>query len=1005
MVAGLYAYMHVGRAEDPSITIRAMVVSAEWPGATAREMEMQVTDRLEKKFQETPWLDFVQSYSKPGKCLIFINLKDYTTPEQAEEAWYQVRKKLGDIRYELPEGVRGPNFNDEFGDTYGTIYAFTADGFTHAELKDYVDNVRQELLRIPDIAKVDLLGVQEEKIFIEISHRKLANLGLDPMTLVRTLRQQNSMNPAGSIDTASDKIFMRVGGDLKSVEAIRKTGIEANGRQFRLGDIAKVYRGYADPPTPKFRFQGEDAIGLAVSMVNGGDILELGQKLDAAMAEINADLPTGITIHLVSNQPKVVRDSVNEFMKTLAEAIGIVLGVSFLSLGLRTGLVVALSIPLVLSITFIAMLAFGIDLQRVSLGALIIALGLLVDDAIISVEMMVVKMEQGMDRFQAATFAYTSTAFPMLTGTLVTAASFMPVGLSHSGSGEYCFSLFAVVAIALLASWVVAVIFTPYLGFKLLPEVAWAKPHQKPIRARLPRRVFNLPAPPKIVTFDALVGWCLHHRWAVILATLLAFVASLGLFGMVEQQFFPYSDRLELLIDLWLPQGASIEAAEREAKRVEALLKKDPDIASYSSYIGTGAPRFYLPLDQQLEHDNFAQIVLLAKDFEARERVRDRMLKILDRVDFSLLRARVNRLENGPPVGFPVQFRVSGRDIQQTRHIAEEVAAIVRDNPHTRNVHLDWGEPSKILYHEVDQDKVRMLGLSSQDVAFALHTFLTGETITEFRERNKLIEILGRAEKDERNNPALVGEINIHGPNGKAVPLSQLVYTHPDFENGIIWRRNRFPTFTVRGDISDKTQAPDVAAQIDPLLNPIRAKLTDGYRIEVGGTVEESAKAQGAINAVLPLTLITIVSLLMFQLHSMRRTMLVLLTAPLGIIGVTIFLLLFHRPFGFVAMLGVIALTGMIMRNSVILVDQIEHDIAAGTAPWNAIVEATVRRMRPILLTAAAAILALIPLSGSDFWGSMAVAIMGGLLIATVLTLLFLPALYAAWFRIKPTQG
>ena len=977
------------RAEDPDFTIKTMVVSAEWPGATAREMELQITDRLEKKLQETPWLDYVQSYSKPGKCLIFVNLLDYAPNKEVPDAWYQVRKKLGDIHGDLPDGVKGPFFNDEFGDTYGTILAFTGDGYSQAELKDIVDDVRQELLRIPNVAKVDLIGVQEEKIFIEISHRKLANLGIDPLVIAQTLRQQNSMNPAGSIETASDKIYMRVSGDLKSVAAVREIGIEANGRQFRLGDIARIYRSYADPPTPKFRYMQEDAIGLSISMTKGGDILKLGEGLSAEIARLSANLPAGISIHHVSDQPQVVRRSVNEFMKTLAEAVAIVLSVSFLSLGVRTGLVVALSIPLVLAITFLAMLIVGIDLQRISLGALIIALGLLVDDAIISVEMMIVKMEQGMDRFKAATFAYTSTAFPMLTGTLVTAAAFMPVGFAKSSAGEYCFSIFAVVGLALLASWFVAVIFTPFLGFKILPDI---KPNAKHSELEVYQRGIY----PR---FRALVKGCLAHRWLVVITTLLVFVFSIVMFSYVEQQFFPFSNRPELVIDLWLPQGSSILATEREAKKAEALLKDNPDIVNFVSYVGAGSPRFYLPLDQQLEHDNFAEIVVLTQDSHARERVLEGLRKAFDK-DFTLLRVRLNRLENGPPVGFPIQFRVSGRDIDKIRPIAEQVATIMRGNLHTQDVHLDWGEPSKVLYLEVDQYKARVLGVSSQDISFALHTFLSGLDITEYRENNKLIEVLGRAEPGERKNPALVGEINIQTRNGKSVPLSQLVYTRPGFEDGIIWRRNRFPTFTVRCDIRDDSQAPDVTAQIEPLLEPLRAKLPDGYRIELGGAVESSQKAQDSINAVMPVMLFAVVTLLMIQLQSVRKTVLVLLTAPLGMIGVTAFLLLFKIPFGFVATLGVIALAGMIMRNSVILVDQIEHDISTGAAPLDAITEATVRRLRPILLTAAAAILAMIPLSESEFWGPMAVAIMGGLLVATILTLLFLPALYAVWFNI-----
>lgn len=993
-VAGLTAYFNLGRAEDPDFTIKTMVVNARWPGASAMEMQLQVTDRLEKKLQETPGLDFVESYSKSGKCFIFVNLKESVSPAMVSEAWYQVRKKIGDIQHELPEGVLGPFFNDEYGDTYGTIYAFTGDGFSYAELKDIVDDVRQELLAIDGVAKVDYLGVQDEKIYIEISHVKLASLGVDPLIIVRTLQQQNSMNPSGVVETSSEKMFLRVSGDLKSVEAVREIGIEANGRQFRLGDIANIYRGYADPPTPRFRFKGKDAIGLAVSMVKGGDILQLGESLHGEIQRLSANLPTGVEIHQVSDQPGVVRRSVNEFMSSLVEALVIVLGVSFLSLGLRTGMVVALSIPLVLAATFMMMLLLKIDLQRVSLGALIIVLGLLVDDAIISVEMMAVKMEQGFDRFKAATFAYTSTAFPMLTGTLVSIAAFLPVGFARSNAGEYCFSMFVVVAVALVVSWLVAVVFTPYLGMKLLPDFHQGTEHPDPDAVY--QRGFY-PA------FRRLVEFCLRHRWWVILITVLGFAVSIGLFRHVEQQFFPYSDRPELLIDLWLPQGASIEATGAETERAEALLQNDEDISNYVSYVGAGAPRFYLPLYQQLDHDNFAQIVVLTKDLEARERVLARLRKAFDE-GFTLLRVRLNRLENGPPVGYPIQFRVRGRDIPKAKAIAEQVATIVRSNRHVHDVHLDWGQPTKMAHFEVDQDKARLLGISSQDISQSLQTFFTGLDITQFRERNKLIEVVGRAGEQERKNPELAAEVNIHTRTGKAVPLTQVVNAYFGFEEGLIWRRNRFPSFTVRGDIDDNVQAPDVTAQIDPLLEPLRAKLPDGYRIDVGGAVESSVKSQDSINAVMPYMLLAVLTLLMIQLQSMQRTAIVILTAPLGMIGVTLFLLLLHVPFGFVATLGVIALAGMIMRNSVILVDQIEEDRAAGHSPWESVVGATVRRLRPILLTAASAILAMIPLSRSVFWGPMAVSIMGGLLVATVLTLLFLPALYAAWFKVYPEQ-
>jgi len=989
-LAGVYAYTRIGQAEDPDFTIKVMVVTTHWPGATAEEVERQITDKLEKKLQETPWLDYVRSYSRPAQSTIFVNLRDYTPPKEVPEIWYQVRKKIGDIRHTLPEGTQGPFFNDEFGDTFGTIYAFTADGFSFAGLKEYVDDARQELLRIPNIARVDVIGAQDEKIYIEISHRKLATLGIDPLLIINTLAEQNAMTPAGSVETGSDRVYMRVSGDFESVESIREIGIRANNRLFRLGDIARVYRGYVEPPTLKMRYMGQDAIGLAVSMAKGGDIIELGVDLEKSLRRIRANLPVGIEVHQVADQPTVVKRSVGEFMRTLMEAVAIVLVVSFLSLGLRTGVVVALCIPLVLAVTFLCMMIAGIDLQRISLGALIIALGLLVDDAIIAVEMMVIKMEQGWDRVRAASYAYTSTAFPMLTGTLVTAAGFLPVGFAKSSAGEYTFSIFAVVTISLLVSWVVAVIFTPYIGFKILPD--FKAQHGREERAVYQRGFY--------VTFRRLVTWCVTFRKSVILTTAVTFVMALAGFTLVEQQFFPSSNRPELLIDLSLPEGSSITATEREARKMESYLAGDPDVVNYVVYVGGGTPRFYLPLDMQLPNASFAQFVVLSKNNEAREKLHARITKLFDE-DFTLLRGRVNRLENGPPVGYPVQFRVSGKDPALVRGIATKVAAVMRENRHVFNVHLDWNERSKVVKLDVDQDKARVLGISSRRLSGIINSILTGYSVTFYREGDKLIEVLARAEANERLELGSIKDLNIPTPSGKAVPLSQIVTINYDFEDGVVWRRNRLPTITARGDIRGSIQAPVVTAQIDPLLDPIRVTLPEGYQVAVGGAVEESAKGQASVAAVMPLTLLVMITLLMVQLQSISRTVLVLLTAPLGMIGVALFLLLFHIPFGFVAMLGVIALAGMIMRNSVILVDQIEQDIAAGRAPWDAIIDSTVRRFRPIMLTAATTILAMIPLTRSDFWGPMAVAIMGGLLVATVLTLLFLPALYAAWFRVS----
>jgi multidrug efflux pump len=1019
-IAGAYSYVRLGQAEDPEFTFKVMVVRTLWPGATAREVEQQVTERLERKIQETPWFDYTRSYSKPGESLIFVILKDYTPPRAVPDAWYQVRKKVGDVRHTLPEGVRGPFFNDEFGDTFGTVYAFTSDGYTFAELRDYVDRVRNELLRVPDVAKIDLIGDQEEKVYVEISHRKLATLGIDPAQIFQVLAAQNSLVPAGSYETGEDRIYVRVSGAFDSPQSVNDIGIQANGRLFRLGDIANISRGYVDPPLLKMRYRGEEAIGLAIAMRKGGDIIALGGSLKREMARLQRDLPVGIEVHQVADQPTVVSRSISEFMKTLAEALVIVLAVSFLSLGWRTGIVVALSVPLVLAVTFLGMDLAGIDLQRISLGALIIALGLLVDDAIIAVEMMAIKMEQGWDRFKAAGYAYTSTAPSMLTGTLVAAAGFLPVGLAKSAAGEYTFSIFAVVGMSLLISWIVAVLFTPFLGYKLLPDLGPGAVHKATLLERALRRLRPgrsvAPAAaahdgdavyhtPFYRRFRALVTWCVSHRFSVIGATAGVFLLSIAGFGLVQQQFFPSANRPELVVDLWLPNGASILATEREARRFEAVLKADPDVESYVAYIGGGSPRFYLPLDQQLSNANLAEFVVTTRSNRVREAVAARLARKLED-EFTLVRGRVNPLQNGPPVAYPVQFRVSGPNFAELRRIAEEVAGVMRANRSMVHVHLDWNELSKTVRLSIDQNKARLIGVASQDLSNVLNSILTGFAVTEYRERDKLIEVLARAEASERRSLDEIAGINVPTQSGKWIPLSQIATVSYGFEEGVIWRRNREPTITVQGDIAGSLQAPVVSGQIDPLLDPIRAQLPPGYRIEEGGAVEESARGQASVNAVMPVMLLTVVTLLMLHLQSMQKTILVLLTAPLGLVGVTLFLLVFNVPFGFVAMLGVIALSGMIMRNSIILVDQIDQDLRAGLAPWDAVVESTVRRFRPIILTAAAAILAMIPLTQSNFWGPMAVAIMGGLLVATVLTLLFLPALYAAWFRIpKPAAA
>ena len=1020
-IIGTLSYGRLGQSEDPPFTFKVMVVRTTWPGATAREVEEQITDRIEKKLQETPNLDFLRSYSKPGESQIFVVAKDSAPASSVPEIFYQVRKKVGDIRATLPAGIQGPFFNDEFGDTLGNLYALTGDGFTYAQLYDYANRVRLDLLRVPDVAKVDIIGDQDQKVFVEASNTKLATLGIDPQQILATLQTQNAMTSAGNFDTQSDRIFLRTTGDFDSVASIRNMTIRANNRVFRLGDIANVYRGYVDPPAPKMRFMQKEAVGLGVAMVQGGDIIELGKNLDKETARIRATLPVGVELQQVSSMPRAVSRSIDDFVEALAEAVGIVLLVSLASLGLRTGLVVAISIPLVLAGTFFLMRLFDIGLHKISLGALILALGLLVDDAIIAVEMMATKMEQGWDRIKAASFAYTSTAFPMLSGTLVTVAGFLPIATARSGTGEYTRSIFQVSTIALLLSWGAAVVFIPYLGYKLLPDMTRSRGHHTGIRGmveRIRERFGRKTSPPSVMPgaavhdehaiyatpfyrrFRALVGWCVAHRKTVLVVTVGLFAVSVAGFGLVQQQFFPDSTRPELLIDLRLPEGSSFFASEAQVKKLEAILAKEPTIENYVSYAGTGSPRFYLPLDQQLPSTSFAQFVVLTKGLKEREALRSKLLDLFD-TDFSLLRANITRLENGPPVGFPVQFRISGEDIPTVRKYASEIAAVMRQNPHLRNVQYDWDEMTKAITINIDQDKARLLGLSSQDISTFLNGSLNGFSATYYRERDKLIEVLVRSLPEERAQLSFLRDLAVPTHAGKSVPLSQIADISYGFEEGVIWRRNRLPTITVRANIYGSIQAPVVTGQIDPLLNPIRAKLPPGYRLEVGGAVEESAKGGKSIAAGVPLLVFTVLTVLMIQLQSFSRTLMVVLTAPLGLIGVTAALLLFNVPFGFVAMLGTIALSGIIMRNSVILVDQIEQDIKSGLAPWNAIVEATVRRFRPITLTAAAAILALTPLLRSAFFAPMAASIMGGLLVATLLTLLFLPALYAAWFRVK----
>ncbi len=1026
-IIGAWSYKHLGQSEDPPFTFKVMVVRTNWPGATAEQVSRQVTEPIEKALLNTGQYEFIRSYSRPGESQVIFVARDSLRSKAIPDLWYQVRKRVGDIRATLPREIVGPFYNDEFGDTFGNIYALTGQGFDYAVMRDYADRIQLELQRVPDVGKIELEGLQDEKVWIELSNTKLATLGVSLQQVQQALADQNAIAATSFFETPTDRVQLRVTGQFQSVEDIRSFPIQAGDRTVHLGDIAEIKRGFADPASPKMRFMGEDAIGIAVAMKDGGDILKLGSTLDAEFERLQKTLPAGMQLRKVSDQPHAVEESVGEFVQVLTEAVVIVLLVSFFSLGLRTGLVVGVTIPLVLAMTFFVMHYFGIGLHKISLGALVLALGLLVDDAIIAVEMMATKMEQGYDRLRAASFAWESTAFPMLTGTLITAAGFLPIATAASSTGEYTRSLFQVVTIALVVSWIAAVLFIPYLGDKMLPDLFNPQPpkpdslagrwHARRLRWADRHPAFARWIAPKVhahdhdpyqrpfyVRFRGFLDVCLRHRWWVIAATAALFVFSLLIFRFVPQQFFPDSTRPELMVDIELAEGASLQATQAQATKLEKLLKDRAGISNYVAYVGTGSPRFYLPLDQQLPATNFSQFVVLTEDAKAREATRDWLLKDVI-PQFPDVQMRVTRLENGPPVGYPVQMRISGEHIAQVQAIARQVEAKVRANPHVMNVNLDWSEPSKVVRLVIDQDRARALGVSSAQVSQLLGTSLSGMSVSTYREGNRLIEMLLRGPDNERVRLDMLGSLAIPTASGTSVTLSQVARLEYVFEDGIIWHRNRLPTVTVRADIADAKQPLDVVQQILPTLEDIRAQLPSGYLLETGGTVEDSTRGQDSIKAGMPLFLIVVATLLMLQLRSFSRAAMVLVTAPLGIIGATLFLLLFRAPFGFVALLGTIALAGMIMRNSVILIDQIQQDIDAGHDRWHAIIDATVRRFRPIVLTALAAVLAMIPLSRSAFYGSMAISIMGGLIVGTVLTLVFLPALYAAWFRVKPDEA
>ncbi|RMO06618.1 AcrB/AcrD/AcrF protein [Pseudomonas cichorii] len=989
LLMGVFSYMKLGREEDPSFTIKTMVIQTRWPGATVDETLQQVTDRIEKKLEELDSLDYVKSYTRPGESTVFVYLRDTTNAKEIPQIWYQVRKKIDDIRGQFPQGLQGPATNDEFGDVFGSIYAFTADGFSMRQLRDYVEKVRADIREVPGLGKVEMIGQQDEVIYLNFSTRKLAALGLDQRQVVQSLQSQNAVTPAGVIEAGPERISVRTSGQFASEKDLAAVNLRLNDRFYRLSDIADITRGYTDPPKPLFRYNGKPAIGLSIAMQKGGNIQEFGKALHERMDISTAELPVGVGVHKVSDQAEVVDKAVGGFTSALFEAVIIVMVVSFVSLGVRAGLVVACSIPLVLAMVFVFMEYSGITMQRISLGALIIALGLLVDDAMITVEMMVTRLEMGETREQAATYAYTSTAFPMLTGTLVTVAGFVPIGLNDSSAGEYTFTLFAVIAVAMLVSWIVAVLFAPVIGVHILSS------NIKP-KSEEPGRVGR--------AFNSSMLWAMRHRWLAIGMTILLFAASLFSMQFVQNQFFPSSDRPEILVDLNLPQNASINETRQVVDRFEASLKDDPDIERWSTYIGQGAVRFYLPLDQQLENPFYAQLVIVSKGLEERGALTARLQKRL-RDEYVGIGSYVQPLEMGPPVGRPLQYRVSGENIDKVRQHAIELATLLGKNSHVGEVIYDWNEPGKVLRIDINQDKARQLGLSSEDVAQLMNSVVSGSAVTQVRDDIYLINVVGRAEDAERGTPETLQNLQIVTPAGTSIPLLAFATVGYELEQPLVWRRDRKPTITVKGAVRDEIQPTDLVNQLKPEIEKFAAGLPVGYKVATGGTVEESSKAQGPIASVVPLMLFLMATFLMIQLHSVQKMFLVASVAPLGLIGVVLALIPTGTPLGFVAILGVLALIGIIIRNSVILVTQIHAYEESGYSPWDAVVEATEHRRRPILLTAAAASLGMIPIAREVFWGPMAYAMIGGIIIATLLTLLFLPALYVAWYKIKEPKS
>ncbi|MCU1749806.1 efflux RND transporter permease subunit [Pseudomonas sp. 6D_7.1_Bac1] len=987
-VAGAFSFTRLGQLEDPNFSVPSMTAIVIWPGATAQQMQDQVLNRMEKKFEQIDNFEKVVTYARQGYAGMTLTVRGGTSKADQREAWYQARKKLNDLNRELPDGVIGPIVNDEYGDVYGLMYAVKGDGVGHADLSDVAEDIKHSMLKVPMVKKIDVIGKQAKRVYVEFSHERLAALGITPLAIAESLKSQNALLPAGQIDTNGDRVMVRVSGQFTSVDAIRNVPIAAGGRMIKLGDISTVTRGFEDPPTYTVRHNGQPVLMLGITMTNDGNIVDLGKAMETAVTKIQSELPHGVELERVADQPSTVKDAIWDFERSLMEALIIVIAVSLASLGWRTGLVVATSVPLVLGGVALVMLAMGWNLERISLGSLIIALGLLVDDAIIAIEMMVVKMEAGMDRVKAAAFSYRSTAMPRLTGALITVVGFLPIGLSKSTTGEYAGGIFWIVGAAVLFSWICSGIFTPYLAVKMLPKDFGKHQHAgDPYDSKFYRKLRGL------------IDTAIERRWVVIGATFGALALALAGMKFVPQQFFPNSSRPELVVDLRMKEGSSFAATTEQVKRMEAQLSKDEEVKYFTAYTGAGAPRFYLSLNPELPNPGFAQFVVMTKDLDARERVRARLMAAADQ-QFPQAWVRVTRLELGPPVGYPVQFRIVGPDTQVVRQIARDVEKVVGASPKVRDLQLDWNDPVRTLKVELDQDKASALGLTPADVSLATQTVMNGATLSQLREHEDLIDIVARAVPEERLNLDTLKDINLYTRQGTVVPLSQVAQVHSELEEPVLWRRNRDMAITVRADVKDGEQGVSVTQEIQPLLKDIEAKLPTGYRIDVGGAVEESDKANKALLAVAPLMLITILLLLMLQLQNFSRMWMVMLTAPLGLIGVVPALLVFQSPLGFVAILGIIALGGMIMRNAVILIDQIQIEIAEGHTPWNAVLDAAIHRARPVMLTALATVLAMIPLTRSVFWGPMAIAIMGGLTVATLLTIFFVPALYAAWFKV-----